>query len=219
VRGLAKTKGGAQALVKLAQANKLGEELKQTAGASLVSVPWKDVKTQAARLFPLPPGKGDKPLPPFSELVKMRGDPAKGKVVFDKAGTCANCHKVNGEGKDVGPDLSEIGKKLGREAVLEAILYPSAAISHNYETWVVTTKSGGVETGLLTSDAADAVTLKGADGILRTLKRADIEQIRRSSVSLMPADLHQALTTQDLADLVEYLLTLREARAGKNANK
>jgi putative heme-binding domain-containing protein len=84
---------------------------------------------------------------------------------------------------------------------------------------VVELKSGAVETGLMASDAADAVTLKGADGILRTLKRADIEQIRRSSVSLMPADLHQALTTQDLADLVEYLLTLREARAGKNANK
>jgi putative heme-binding domain-containing protein len=141
----------------------------------------------------------------------MPGQADKGLVVFKTIGTCANCHVVNGDGKDVGPNLSEIGKKLSREALLESILYPSAAISHNYESYVVETKSGGVETGLLTSETPEAVTLKGADAILRTLKRGDIEAMRRSPNSLMPADLHKALTVQDLADLVDYLQTLREA--------
>jgi putative membrane-bound dehydrogenase-like protein len=219
VRALARTRRGAETLIKLARAKELGEELKQAAGVALSVSPWKGVKTQAARLFPLPPTKDNRPLPPFGELVKLRGNVGHGAKVFRTTGTCANCHTVNGEGKDVGPGLSEIGKKLSREAMWEAILYPSAAISHNYETYVVELKSGAVETGLMASDAADAVTLKGADGILRTLKRTDIDQIRRSPVSLMPADLHQALTTQDLADLVEYLLTLREARADKGTKK
>ncbi len=219
VRALARTRKGAEAIIQLAEAKQLGEELKQAAGVALSVAPWRGVKAQAARLFPLPPTKDNRPLPPFADLVKLRGNAAHGAKVFRTTGTCANCHTVNGEGKDVGPSLSEIGKKLSREAMWEAILYPSAAISHNYETYVVELKSGAVETGLMASDAADAVTLKAADGILRTLKRTDIDTIRRSPVSLMPADLHQALTTQDLADLVEYLLTLREARAGKGAGK
>ncbi|MCC6420151.1 MAG: c-type cytochrome [Gemmataceae bacterium] len=219
VRAVAKTRGGAQTLLRLTREKKFGEELKQAIGAALTVAPWKDVKAQAAELFPLPPGKGDRPLPPFADLLRMRGTVARGKEVFRAAGTCANCHQVNGEGKDVGPDLSEIGKKLSREAVLEAILYPSAAISHNYETWVVETKAGAVETGLLASDAADAVALKGADGILRTFKRAEVDQMRKTPVSLMPADLHKALTPQDLADVVDYLLTLREARVTRGAKK
>ncbi|MCI0464874.1 MAG: c-type cytochrome, partial [Gemmataceae bacterium] len=219
VRALAKTKDGAQILIKLAGTKKLSEELREAAGAALIVAPWKGVKGQAERLFPLPLARGGTALPPFAGLLKMRGNVARGKEAFQKAGTCANCHIVNGEGKDVGPDLSEIGKKLGREAILEAILYPSAAISHNYETWLVETKGGAQETGLLVSDAADAVTLKAADGLLRTVKRDDIERMRKSPGSLMPADLHKALTAQDIADMLDYLQTLREARVIKSGKK
>jgi putative heme-binding domain-containing protein len=133
-------------------------------------------------------------------------------VIFAKAGTCANCHIVNGEGKDVGPNLSEIAKKLGREALFESILYPSASISHNYETYVVETKNGNVVNGLLVSETPQEVTIKAPDAIVHTFKRTEVDSMTRSPVSIMPADLHQALTPQDLADLVEYLLTLREAR-------
>ncbi|MFN4258492.1 MAG: PVC-type heme-binding CxxCH protein [Gemmataceae bacterium] len=211
VRAVTRTRNGALALLKLAQAGDLGEELKQVAGFALHVAPWNDVKGPAAQLFPLPPAKDDKPLPPFAELVKLRGDPARGHKIFATAGTCANCHLVNGQGKEVGPDLSEIGNKLSREALLESILYPSAGISHNYETYLVELKSGNIETGLLASDTPEAVVLKGADGILRTLPKGDIEQMIKSPNSLMPADLHKQLTPQDLADLVDYMLTLKKA--------
>ena len=57
--------------------------------------------------------------------------------MFHTTGTCIQCHQVNGLGKEVGPNLSEIGKKLTKQALFESILYPSAGISHNFETWVV----------------------------------------------------------------------------------
>ena len=142
----------------------------------------------------------------------MKGNAASGQIVFAKAGTCGKCHVVNGEGKEVGPNLSEIGKKLSREAIYEAILYPSASISHNFETYVVETKAGNVVNGLLVSKTPAEITLKDAEALLRTFKTADVESVTRSPVSIMPADLHKALTTQDLADLVEYLHTLREAQ-------
>ena len=191
VRALAKSKN-ATALIKLARANQLREDLKPVAGSVLSVAPFKNVKTEAAKLFPLPPTKDNRPLPSITDLAKMRGDPARGQKVFANAGTCAKCHVVNGEGKDVGPNLSEIGKKLSREAVLESIIYPSAAIDHNYETYVVELKNGGVQQGLKVSETPEAVTLKDAEAIVRTFKRAEIESMTKSPVSLMPADLAKA---------------------------
>jgi putative heme-binding domain-containing protein len=213
-RAVTKTKTGAQELLKLARAKKLPKELDPAAGSALATVTWKDVKTQAESLFPLPPGK-DRPLPAIADLVKLRGDVKRGHGVFQNAGTCAKCHTVNGEGKEVGPSLSEIGKKLSREALYESILFPSASISHNYETYIVETKKGEVADGILVSRTPEEVAIKGADALVRTFKMADVEAVRRSPISLMPADLHRALTVQDLADVVEYLLTLREARKSK----
>jgi putative membrane-bound dehydrogenase-like protein len=211
-RALAKNKNGAVQLIKLAQAKKLDAGLKEAAGSALSIAPWKDVVQQAVKLFPAPAGKDNKPLPTIPSLVKMKGNAASGQVVFAKTGTCAKCHVVNGEGKDVGPNLSEIGKKLSREAIYEAILYPSASISHNYETYIVETKAGNQASGLLVSKTPTEITLKDAESLLRTYKVADVESIARSPVSIMPADLHKALSTQDLADLVEYMQTLRELR-------
>jgi putative membrane-bound dehydrogenase-like protein len=212
VRALARSRKGALALLELAKAKKLPEELKAAAGAALHQAQPKEVKQQAAELFPLPAAKDNQPLPAISELVQRKGNAAQGQVVFANAGTCANCHVVNGTGKEVGPDLSEIGKKLSREALYESILFPSASISHNYETYVLATKNGTTMSGVLVSQTPEEVTLKGADALVRTFKKKDIEVLEKSSTSLMPADLHKALTTQDLADLVEYLLTLKEAK-------
>jgi putative heme-binding domain-containing protein len=209
VRALARSRNGARALVHMARDNKLNSDLKQAAGAALAAASWRDVKDEAARLFPLPPAKDNHPLPPFGDLVRMRGDARRGKNIFNTTGTCATCHTVNGIGKDVGPNLSEIGKKLSREALLESILYPSAGIAQNYETYVVALKNGGTVTGLLASQTAEAVSIKGADAIVRTFPRSDIEEMAKSPLSLMPADLQKLLTTQDLADVVDYLLTLR----------
>jgi putative membrane-bound dehydrogenase-like protein len=211
-RALAKNRPGAQELLKLAESKKLAKELQIAAGSVLLASSAKDIREQAQKLFPQPTTKDKKPLPAISDLVKMKGNIANGQSVFAKQGTCAKCHIVNGEGKNVGPDLSEIGKKLAREAVYEAILYPSASILHSYETWVIETKKGESANGLLVSRTPEEISIKDAEAIVRTFKIAEVESITRSPISLMPADLHQAMTTQELADVVEYLMTLREAR-------
>ncbi len=211
-RALGKTKPGAEQLIKLAQDKQLGKGLEIAASSVLHTAPWKDVKAKAAALFPLPAGKDNAPLPAISDLVKLKGKVNNGKLIFAKQGKCADCHIVNGEGKEVGPNLSEIGKKLSKEALYESILYPSAGISHNYETHILETTKGDTVQGILISKTPNEVTLKDKDAILRTFKVADIESLVKSPISLMPADLHKAITTQDLADVVEYMLTLREAR-------
>jgi putative heme-binding domain-containing protein len=210
-RGLSKLQNGAQRLIRMARDGELDEQLRSAVAFSLHSAPWGDIRQEAEQLFPLPPVKGDDPLPSVERLVRMRGDVAQGKRVFDTTGTCANCHQVSGQGKQVGPDLTEIGSKLSREALFESILYPSAGISHSYETYVLALTTGNIVSGILVSETPQAVIIRTDDAITRTFARGEIEQMRQQPVSLMPADLQKTMSTDDLADVVAYMETLRAA--------
>jgi putative heme-binding domain-containing protein len=108
--------------------------------------------------------------------------------------------------------LSEIGAKLARQAMFESILYPSAAISHNFEHWVVLTDDGLMHNGLLVSETAGELRLKDEKGIVRTIPTATIEERSKAETSLMPADIQKLMTAGELVDLVEYLSTLKERR-------
>ena len=211
-RAVARSKTGAEALLKMAQAKQLAKELEIAAGSALAASTSKDIRAQAEKLFGTPTTKDKKPLPAISDLVKLKGNVKNGQNIYAKAGKCADCHQVNGVGKEVGPNLSEIGKKLSREALFDSVLYPSASISHNFETYLVETKKGTTASGVVISRTPAEVSLKGADAIVRTFKTAEVDSIARLPISLMPADLHQEMNTQELVDLVEYLLTLREAK-------
>ncbi len=210
VRGLAKSKPGAQELLKLFDEKKLDESLHQAVAAALHTAPFDDVKKAAIERFPLPPSRNDQPLPPLSELLKTKGNIEAGQKVFATIGKCATCHIVGKDGKEVGPNLTEIGTKLSREALFESILFPSAGISHNYETWSVVTNDGNVLTGILTTQTPTSVSLKNAEALVREIKKADIEEMKKQSVSLMPADLQKTMTADELVDVIEYLQTLKK---------
>ena len=126
---------------------------------------------------------------------------------------------VHGKGKEVGPNLSEIGSKLSREAFFESILYPSAAISHNYDYYAVALESGNIVTGIITSQTAESITLKASDALVRTFKRSDISAIKKQNISIMPADLQKEMSAQDLADVVAYLTTLKKAPGSSAAGQ
>ena len=97
--------------------------------------------------------------------LKNAGNPQRGKAVFASAAAkCAVCHKVRGQGGDVGPDLSQVGGKLDRTHLIESILDPSAEILQGYHATILTTKSGRVFTGIVKSESAATVTLRGCGG-------------------------------------------------------
>ena len=210
VRSMAKIREGASRLLRAVEADQLDQALLPAAAAELTRSRWQDLRPQALELFPLPPSKEAKPIPPISELVKASGDPAAGKLVFQQAGTCAKCHIVGREGKEVGPNLTEIGSKLSPEAMFESILYPSAGISHNYESYTVATQDGNTITGLLTSQTDESITITSDDGIARTFERSNVEAVKQLTVSLMPADLLKLMTQDELVNVVAYLTTLKK---------
>ncbi len=212
VTGVARSRNSALKLAKLATDGQLDNDLKDATASALHTATWPDIKTQAAKLFPLPATKNNKPLPPIEALVKRRGDVKQGRILYNTTATCVKCHIVNTVGREVGPDLSEIGKKLSREALYQSILFPSAGISHNYESYLVALSNGTSVNGLVTSRTDKEISLKGVDGIVRKYDMSAVEIVKKQNLSLMPADLQKVMSEEDLVNVVEYLTTLQVAK-------
>jgi len=211
VQGLASVQDGAAALLQLAREDKLPQDLRLTAASELNAVRWTALKAQAAELLPLPQTRGAESLPPVSELVKHTGDPMHGIEVFNRETVgCFKCHQIRGKGVDFGPALSEIGTKLAKEAIYESILDPSAGIAFGYEAWQIELKNGDEVFGLINSETAEDVAVKVQGGIVSRYKKADIVSREKQKISIMPTGLQQAMSTQDLVDLVEYLYSLKK---------
>ena len=213
IRGLGRNLNGQRFLLDMVQRDQIEQAFKFTVANALYSSPDATIRKEVAKHLTLPQTKGSTPLPPVAELVKRQGAAGTGQKVFNTIGTCNKCHKVAGQGKEVGPDLSEIGSKLSREAMFVAILDPNAGISHNYETYLVATDEGNVFTGIKVSETDETITIKTAEAIERTLAKEELEEIVKQKVSLMPADLQKNLTVDDLVNVVAYLLTLKKQPA------
>jgi len=197
--------------LRLAKDDQLALDLRFTAANALSLVRWEEIKKEAATVLPPAQGQNAVPLPPLDKLLAMKGDPHNGARIFTNTiPGCSACHVVHGQGTELGPNLSEVGTKLGKDALYEAILEPSAGISFGFEAFNVTLKSGDEYYGLIASESADELTLKAVGGITTRIKKSDITSRQQSKVSLMPTGLQVGLTTQELVDLIEYLASLKK---------
>jgi putative heme-binding domain-containing protein len=142
-----------------------------------------------------------------------RGDVAHGKALFTdpKRLACARCHKVRGEGGEVGPDLSDVAGKFPKDLVIESVLDPSRQIVEGYRPTVVSTADGRVFTGVVKAESGDELTLVDAEGRRQVVRKADIEDRKIGDTSIMPVGLVAGLSRQEFADLIAYLETLRPA--------
>jgi putative heme-binding domain-containing protein len=118
---------------------------------------------------------------------------------------CATCHQFGYLGGNVGPDLTRIGSIRNERDLLESIAFPSASFVRSYESVVVATKDGKVVSGILKKDAPDEVILAVNATETARIAREDIDEVRPSTVSVMPSGLDQQLSRQELADLVAFL--------------
>jgi putative heme-binding domain-containing protein len=135
-------------------------------------------------------------------VIALAGNVTHGKQVFEDA--CARCHLPRKQGGRIGPDLSGINMKT-KEELLTAILNPSEAIEQRFVNYVITTKDGRMYDGVLANETPGAVTLRGGAEEDVTVLRPQIQEMRASSISLMPEDIEKTLSKQDLADVIAYL--------------
>ncbi len=142
---------------------------------------------------------------------KNAGDPRRGKQVFDdpKGVGCLKCHSVGGQGGKIGPDLGGIGAKYPRAELVRSVLEPSIRVAEGFTVTTIITDSGKVYSGILKTNAQDAVEILDTEGRVTRIPTDEIELRRTSYVSLMPNGLKDGLTLDDFADVIAYLESLK----------
>jgi putative heme-binding domain-containing protein len=145
------------------------------------------------------------------QLLSLTGDVDAGRrVFFETAGVaCKNCHRIGQEGKEVGPELTAIGKTLDRAPLLESILQPSKRIDPKYVTYLAETEDGRLLAGLLLEQNPEEVVLKDAQDQIHRIPRGSIVQLVPQQQSLMPELLFRDMTAQQVADLLAFLASLK----------
>jgi putative membrane-bound dehydrogenase-like protein len=141
-------------------------------------------------------------------LMQRQGNAAAGERVFfhSKGPRCFACHRIDGRGEAVGPDLSHIGSAMKRDKLVESILEPSKEIAPAFVTWLITTRDGKQHTGVIVEEGAHStLTIADTQGKLTVLKITDIEERVAQATSIMPAELHAQMTRQEFLDLLAFL--------------
>jgi putative membrane-bound dehydrogenase-like protein len=212
LRSFASIGNGGSRLIAMARDNKIPEALKIEASTVLSTHPDGRVRSDALKALPPPNSKSGRPLPGLFELVRRDGRVEAGREVFfqEAQNACASCHRVQGQGQWIGPDLSTIGSKYGKDELFRSILNPSAAIGYNFRSTQAATTDGRVVNGLIVEETPERLVLKTADGQRVALRSSEIEARQISEVSLMPESLAQSMTEQELVDVVAFLATLKK---------
>jgi putative heme-binding domain-containing protein len=143
-------------------------------------------------------------LNPSGTTLRFKGDAAAGKVLFTQ--TCANCHRLFGDGNTLGPELTGSDRK-NTEWLLAQTVDPSAFIRPEYVNHNVEMKDGRAFAGLIVEQTDQAVTIVDAQNQRTILSRAEIKELTPSLVSLMPDGLLEPFTPQQVRDLFSYLQT------------
>lgn len=203
--GLGRTYGGEYRVFDLVKAEKVGKEMVPYLMAGMKHGPRPSMYQRVEALLSEAAGGQQAPFN-VQQVLALEGDAAKGKAVFTTH--CALCHQVKGEGSDFGPGLSEIGAKLPREGLLEAIVNPSGGISFGYESWEIEMKNGSTLMGVIASRTDAEIQLKYPGGQTEKIKVEDIKTVKPLSESAMPP-LHRSMQPQELADLLSYLSSLK----------
>lgn len=220
-RALGRTRAGGLLLLEMARANELPLALRGDVADIAHGSGFESVRIAAEQVFPRRKKLDLNKLLPREELLARTGDVAHGRKVFfdEQTANCARCHVVSGKGREIGPDLSVIGQKFGKDGMLDAILNPSAAIAPEYVVWILRTRSEGTADGFMVEESPDFVVLKDANGQMTRFATGDILERRRSELSMMPEGLAANMSEQDLVDLLEFLASLKPITAAEGTGK
>ncbi|MGZ8558914.1 MAG: PVC-type heme-binding CxxCH protein [Chitinophagaceae bacterium] len=196
---------GGQLLIGLIAENKLPATLFPVMEEHIFNNPDLSVRVQAGKYV-----KRNRDGKTFSieAIVQLRGDAVAGKNNFTNS--CSSCHRMGATGNNIGPDISAIGKKFDKSALLDAIINPNAAIVFGYEPWLVNTSDGESVFGFLIADNKQSVVIKDISGAKHVIPQAKISSKKKQDAGLMPDPAAMGLSEKNLADIAAFLLSAKE---------
>lgn len=203
---------GLNRILDLEQAGNLPAQVKTVATNLVHRSGDEEVLARANEILPAPKDKANKTLPsnPYA-IVNRLGDPEKGRLVFNdtRGAKCSSCHSLDGKMELAGPTLSAIASKYDKRGLLDSILNPSAGIAPEYYVYILDTTSQGLVVGVVAEDTEEQVIVRNEFGDEIRLKPEDIVERRKSDLSMMPEDIVNTMTEEELINLLEFLTTLK----------
>jgi putative heme-binding domain-containing protein len=168
----------------------------------LTTHPQAALRDRATKLFAATSADRAKVIKVYAVVATLTGSATRGRELFTK--NCSVCHKLKGEGREIGPDLGQVATR-DTDWLLTAILDPNAAVESRYLAYTAETKAGREFTGIITAETPNNIVMKSADGTEETILRSDLKSLTGSGLSLMPEGMESALKPQDMADLLAFI--------------
>ncbi|MGH9837524.1 MAG: PVC-type heme-binding CxxCH protein [Blastocatellia bacterium] len=169
--------------------------------AKLYDHPDKAVAGRARAFFKQEADERTAAVAAYRDAINLQGDVNRGRDLY--ASTCAKCHSPQNNRPRIGADLSGINNKT-KEELLNSIMNPSESIDPRFINYIISTRDGRIQDGILANETTGTITLRNTDGDF-TILRKNIAEIRASSLSLMPDGFEKSLTKQQVADIIAYL--------------
>ena len=149
---------------------------------------------------------------PFKEfaLTLKGGDVEAGKRIFFEREevACLRCHKIKGNGGEVGPVLDGLASRQNMDYILESIIYPNNSIAEGYESVLIETKDDNYFAGLIKEENEEKIVLNSPEDGIITIDADNINS-REKGLSGMPEGLYLMLSKREIRDLIAYLGSLK----------
>jgi putative heme-binding domain-containing protein len=204
MKELLASKQGTKILLQMAMDKSLPESQVEPVTKALLNAEDKEIRGLAKTYLV----KGEQSYD-VARVLKMKGDSDRGKALYYGKAICFSCHKVNGNGGELGPELTAIKTKFDQASLLDAIVNPSSAILVGYESVSVTLKNGTRVQGTLLS-GEEPMIVKNAIGEKVEIAKDNIQEKTISKDSIMPPASSIGLSEQELADLLSYLNNIKK---------
>jgi cytochrome c oxidase cbb3-type subunit 3 len=142
-------------------------------------------------------------------VVKLPGDPARGRLVYESKGGCASCHIVQGAGSSLGPELTDVGARRNPDYLRDALVKPAAMVPEAFLVVRVITRDGKTIRGIRVNEDTFTIQLRDAANRLYSFRKSSLLSLEKQfNQSLMPS-FESAFTAAELDDIVAYLASLR----------
>ncbi|MEX0717168.1 MAG: PVC-type heme-binding CxxCH protein [Planctomycetaceae bacterium] len=174
----------------------------------LLNHPDDVVRARARRVLGEANARRGEVIAKYRPSLELAGDAARGRMLFQK--NCATCHKVGDEGTNVGPDLASTQNKSPGDLLI-SILDPNRESQPAFLAYTVVTDQGKLLTGIIVEESPTSITLRRPEGKEDVILRGEIEVLSSNGLSLMPEGLEKELAPQALADVIEFVRTIRPA--------
>jgi putative membrane-bound dehydrogenase-like protein len=194
---------GSKMILSMVSEGKFPKALYPAVTERLLNSPDRTVRVQASQYF----ASNDKHSYAIPSIASMKPDDKKGGIIFENK--CGACHKVKSMGKEIGPELTLIKDKFDKQALMDAIVNPSAGVVFGYEGWTINTKDGQSQFGFLVADGKETIVIKDLGGARRIIPVSEVSSRQKSEKSLMPDASSLGLSDQDLADVVGFLNSVK----------